>query len=241
MGSVLVSCIWEENSSLLPKSRRNGMNATSNTQDSLVLSYLGLRKGIGIIGITLPFVLVIGKMILESPGILDSISAYYYSVMRNVFVGSLCAIAIFLISYRYERLDDIAGDLAGAFAIGVALFPTAPDVGATGQQMMIGLLHGLFAACFFLTLAFFALVLFRKTDPNKNPTRRKQQRNIVYLFCGIAIVVCLALIGLIVLVSFLTGNPWLQPIHPVLWLESLAIFAFGVAWFVKGETILKDE
>ena len=142
------------------------MNATSNTKD-LVLSYLGLRKGIGIIGITLPIVLVIGKGMLESPGISDSISAYYYSVMRNVFVGSLCAIAIFLISYRYEHLDDIAGDLAGAFAIGVALFPTAPDVGATGQQMMIGVLHGLFAACFFLTLAFFALVLFRKTDRNK--------------------------------------------------------------------------
>jgi hypothetical protein len=216
------------------------MNATSNTKD-LVLSYLGLRKGIGIIGITLPIVLVIGKGMLESPGISDSISAYYYSVMRNVFVGSLCAIAIFLISYRYEHLDDIAGDLAGAFAIGVALFPTAPDVGATGQQMMIGVLHGLFAACFFLTLAFFALVLFRKTDRNKNPTRRKQQRNIVYLVCGIAIVVCIALIGLIVLVSFLSGNPWLQPLHPVFWLESLAIFAFGIAWFVKGETILKDE
>ena len=241
MGSVLISCLWEEKSSPLPKSRRNSLNATSNTQDSLVLSYLGLRKGIGIIGMALPFVLVIGKMILESPGILDSISAYYYSVMRNIFVGSLCAIAIFLISYRYERLDDIAGDLAGASAIGVALFPTAPDVGATGQQMMIGWLHGLFAACFFLTLAFFALVLFRKTDPNKNPTRRKRQRNMVYLFCGIAIVVSLALIGLVVLVSLLSGNPWLQPLHPVFWLEALAIEAFGVAWFVKGETILKDE
>ena len=216
------------------------MNETSNTQDSLVLSYLGLRKGIGIIGMALPFVLVIGKILLESPGFLDSISAYYYSVMRNTFVGSLCAIAIFLISYRYARLDDIAGDLAGASAIGVALFPTAPDVGATGQQMIIGLLHGLFAACFFSTLAFFALVLFRKTD-QKNPKRRKRQRNMVYLFCGIAIIVCLVLIGLIALVSFLSGKPWLQPLHPVFWLEALAIEAFGVAWFVKGDTILKDE
>ena len=216
------------------------MNETSNTQDSLVLSYLGLRKGIGIIGMALPFVLVIGKILLESPGFLDSISAYYYSVMRNTFVGSLCAIAIFLISYRYARLDDMAGDLAGASAIGVALFPTAPDVGATGQQMIIGLLHGLFAACFFSTLAFFALVLFRKTD-QKNPKRRKRQRNMVYLFCGIAIIVCLVLIGLIALVSFLSGKPWLQPLHPVFWLEALAIEAFGVAWFVKGDTILKDE
>jgi len=186
----------------------------------------------------LPLVLVFGRMLLGSPGILDSISAYYYSVMRNIFVGSLCAIAVFLFSYRYEIQDDIAGDLAGAFAIGVALFPTAPKVGATAQQVMIGWLHLLFAACFFSILAFFAIVLFRKTDPNKKPTRQKQQRNIVYLCCGIAIVACLVLI---IVVQFLPSSSWLQPIHPIFWLETLAIMAFGIAWFVKGETILQDK
>jgi magnesium-transporting ATPase (P-type) len=213
------------------------MYATSDPQRFLVLSYLGLRKMIGIIGIMLPLVLVLGRMIFESPGILDSISAYYYSVMRDVFVGSLCAVAVFLLSYRYDWLDDIAGDFAGVCAIGVAFFPTAPDVGATEQQVVIGELHLLFAACFFLTLAFFALVLFRKTDQQKKPTRQKQWRNMVYLFCGLAILVCIALL---VLAQFLRGNPQLQPLHPVFWLESLAIMAFGIAWFVKGETILKD-
>jgi hypothetical protein len=29
-------------------------------------------------------------------------------------------------------------------------------------------------------------------------------------------------------------------VHPVFWLESLAIEAFGVAWFVKGRTLLTD-
>jgi hypothetical protein len=214
------------------------MDPTPRIQHSLVLSYLGLRKSIGIIGMTLPLVLVFGRMILESPGILDSISAYYYSVMRDIFVGSLCAIAVFLFSYRYEIQDDIAGNLAGAFAIGVAIFPTAPNVGATAQQVMIGWFHLLFAAGFFSTLAFFAIVLFRKTDPNKKPTRQKQQRNIVYLCCGIAIVVFLVLI---IAVHLLPSNPWLQPLHPIFWFETLAIMAFGIAWFVKGETILRDK
>jgi hypothetical protein len=216
------------------------MNETPNTQLPIVLSYLGLRKGIGIIGIALPIVLVIGKWLLESPGISDSVSAYYYSVMRNIFVGSLWAIAVFLICYRYERLslDDILGDVAGGCAIGVALFPTTPDVGATKQQMIIGVLHLVFAACFLVTLAIFALVLFRKTDPNKEPTRQKRQRNMVYLFCGIAIIACIALI---VLVDFLPGQPWLQPLHPVFWFESFAVWAFGFAWFVKGETLWKDK
>jgi len=214
------------------------MYTTPRIEHSLVLSYLGLRKSIGFIGMMLPLVLVFGKILLESPGILDSISAYYYSVMRDVFVGSLFAIAVFLFSYRYAVVDDIAGNLAGAFAIGVAIFPTAPNVGATAQQVMTGWLHLLFAACFFLMLAFFAIVLFRKTDPNKKPTRQKQQRNKVYLCCGIAIIASLVLI---LVVSFLPSNPWLQQLHPIFWLETLAIMAFGIAWFVKGETILRDQ
>ncbi len=213
------------------------MSTTSNTQ-YLVRSYLFLRKCLGVVGIGLPIVLVMGKILLESPGISDSISAYYYSVMRNVFVGSLCAIGIFLICYRYERLDNILGIVAGCCAICVALFPTAPDVGATAQQVKIGWAHFTFAVGFFLIIAFFALFLFRRTDPKKNPTRRKQQRNKVYMSCGITIVACLPLAFLS---QILPGNPWLPPLHPVFWLESLAIWAFGIAWLVKGETILKDE
>lgn len=213
------------------------MQEPPNIQRSLGLSYLGLRKCIGIIGLSLPYVLVIGKILLGSPGILDTISAYYYSVLRDVFVGSLCAVGVFLFSYRYERWDNILGDIAGVSAIGVAYFPTPPAVGATEQQVIIGRLHLVFVACFFITLAFFALVLFRRTD-QKNPTRRKRQRNKIYLFCGITILLCLALMFLDL---FLPGTPWLQSLDPGYWLESYAMFAFGIAWFVKGETILKDE
>jgi len=193
------------------------------------------------IGTALPIVLICGTMILELRlGILDSISAYYYSVMRNVFVGSLWALGIFLICYRYDLLDDIVSTVAGVCAIGVAMFPTTPDGGATGQQVTIGWTHFAFATCFLLLLALMAIFLFRRTD-QVNPTQRKQQRNTLYLICGIAIVACLVLAALILLVPNLSGTPWLQPLHPILVLESLAICAFGIAWFVKGETILKDE
>jgi hypothetical protein len=35
--------------------------------------------------------------------------------------------------------------------------------------------------------------------------------------------------------------PAFTPFHPLLWGETLACEAFGIAWFVKGEGILKDE
>src|SRR6266702_472527 len=200
------------------------LNATS--AQPLARSYLFLRTGIGIIGVALPIVLVIGNITLERHlGILDSMSAYYTSVMRDVFVGSLWAIGIFLICYRYQHLDDIATTIAGAAVIVVALFPNPP-------------VHQLSAACFFIILALMALFLFSRTDQEK-PELRKQLRNIVYLGCGSFISLCLVLI---VVLHYLPGTSWLQPHHPLFWLEVLALEAFGVAWFVKGGMfILKDK
>ena len=107
------------------------MNRQSGTEHQLAMSYLGLRKAIGFIGVFLPLVLVLGKIFIEGTGIQGSISAYYYTVMRDVFVGSLCAIGVFLMSYRYQKYDTVAAILAGIFAVAVAVFPTAPATAAT--------------------------------------------------------------------------------------------------------------
>ena len=93
--------------------------------------------------------------------------------MRNVFVGTLCAIAVFMLSYRgYGRSDDVAGDLACVFAVGVALFPTTPPGEPSQMEKLVGAIHLGFAAVFFLTLAYFSLILFTKTDPTKESTHR---------------------------------------------------------------------
>jgi hypothetical protein len=100
------------------------MKDLSTPNSSLVLSYLGLRKAVGMIGIGLPVVLVLGKVLFDGAGIEPSISNYYYTVMRDVLVGSLCAIGVFLVSYRgYAFVDNIAGKLVTICAIGVALCP----------------------------------------------------------------------------------------------------------------------
>ena len=215
------------------------MDQQARPNDSLVISYLGLRKAVGIIGTALPFVLAFGKVLLEGPGIQSSVSHYYYTEMRGVLVGSLCAIATFLMSYRgYERKDDIAGDLACGFAIGVALFPTTPEANATPRDEIVGALHLISAGGFFLTLAFFSLALFRKTDPTKTPTRQKLQRNTVYTVCGYAILACLVLI---VIVALVPDDSLVKRLDPVFWLEAAAIVAFGISWLTKGEAILKDS
>lgn len=207
---------------------------------SLVFSYLELRRAIGLLGIALPFVVSLGARIVFQTGIQNSISGYYYTGMRDVFVGTLWAIGFFLLSYRgYERRDDIAGDLACVFAVGLSLFPTTPDSTAATGAGHIGHMHLAFAALFFATLTYFSLCLFTKTDPRKPPTKQKLERNVVYRACGFTMAACLLFIALYFFLP--TNTTWrLKGYHPVFWLEALAIVAFGISWFTKGEAILKD-
>jgi hypothetical protein len=214
------------------------MTSTNTVVSSLVLSYLGLRRAIGILAVALPFVLVFGKLALQGWGIEPSISDYYYTVMRNVFVGTLCAIGVFLMSYHgYERADDVAGDMACGFAIGVAFFPTTPAQDPTQLQVIIGYAHYGFAAAFFVTLAYFCLVLFRKTDPSKPMTPRKISRNRVYTACGYIILLCIVLLGAY---GLLLRHTPIARLEPVFWLEATAVITFGISWLVKGEALLQD-
>ncbi len=208
-----------------------------SASDKLVHSYLFLRRAIGFLGVGLPFVLIFGKMLVDGGGLLNSISGYYYSGMRDVYVGTMCAIGVFLLSYRgYGRIDDIAGNIAAAAAVGVAVFPTTPAQDVSRADEILGMLHLGFAAVFFLTLAFFCLALFTKSD-KENPSSRKADRNKLYVTSGVVILVCLAFI---VICGWLLDDQT-KSLYPALWLESAAILAFGAAWLAKGGTLLGDK
>ena len=220
-----------------PAPMRDATAAPSPADDALVLSYLSLRRAVGLIGIALPFVLAAGKSLTEGFGLRGSMSSYYYTAMGDVFVGSMCAIAVFLMSYRgYEHRDDVAGNWGCAFALGVALFPTTPELGATARDNLVGAVHLACAAGLLLTLAYFSLRLFRLMGPN--PTPQKLQRNRVYAACGYTILACVALC---VVVKLLPGNAFLLRFSPLFWLEAVAVVAFGVSWLTKGEAILADK
>jgi hypothetical protein len=208
---------------------------TPGSAGSLALSYLGIRRAIGVIGTSLPFVLLIGAWALDGVGVQGSISDYYYTVMRNVFVGSMVANGVFFLSYRYAKVDTAVATLIGVAAIGVALFPTTP-VSPSAGEIAVGTVHFVSATVFFLALAGYSFFIFTKSDPSKPMTPEKRKRNVVYRVSGILIVVCLVLIALI---NLLPTGP-IDDLQPVFWLETVASVAFGVSWLVKGETLLKD-
>lgn len=209
---------------------RKGPSAHHN----LLISYLTLRKLLGIIGVSFPIILLAGCLILgKCEGIQPSISDYYYTNMRDVFVGYLFAIGLFLFTYTgYDKRDNLAGNLGCLFAIGVAIFPTGHP------NTIISQLHLGCAAALFLVLSYFSLFLFTlssKTDPGG----MKRKRNVVYRVCGYIMLFCISFLFLWFLL-LAERFPNLAFLDPVFWLETLALWAFGISWLTKGEMLLAD-
>ena len=215
------------------------MLLADKAKDPIVLTYLALRNAVGAVALGLPFVLAIPWWIVRDHMLQSSISGYYYTGMRNLFVGSLCAIAMFMLCNRgYDSKDWAAGILSAICALGVAFFPTAPDDFPTPREHHIGIAHYTFAALLFLTLAYFCLVLFKMSAKDRAVTRQKRLRNVVYTVCGYVILASILMIAVFTLLNakYLFGN-----VGSVFCFETTALLAFGFAWLTKGETFLKDE
>lgn len=228
--------------------------AEQRVDNDLVLSFLRVRRAIGLLGFFLPVALV-GYSLTLGSGLLPTISDYYYSPMREVLVGSLCAIAVFLWSYEGydprpgEWLSDlVAARTAALGALAVAWAPIRPDLPlgcreadpppliCTASQDAFGetfayALHWLGAAAFFGALAAFCLVLFVRGTAR---TQEKAASNRIYRICGWTIVGCMAAIASVKIGGF---GASLTALNPVFWLETLATFAFATSWMVKGDSL----
>jgi len=95
-----------------------------------VRSILWMRIGVGLAGVLLPFALwLVDKYWFHgNPHPRDSMSAYYWSGMREVFVTVIFGTGAFLVGYKIAEvsLDNTASIFAGLGALCLAWFPTKP-------------------------------------------------------------------------------------------------------------------
>ncbi len=219
---------------------------SASRSEQLIISFLSIRKAIGILGIALPILLLIGTFLLnDCDQIQGSISAYYYTVMRNVFVGILCAVSFYLFSYNgYDVKDRILSGFCGLASLGVAFLPTSVDpplsdcVNVIVEGSIISTLHFLSALAFFAISAYVSI--FQFTKGSSSPTAQKLRRNTVYRICGIVMIICIVTIGLYTAV-LKEQMPSLVKLNPIFWLETFALWGFGISWLVKGEFLLEDN
>jgi hypothetical protein len=194
------------------------------------------RQLIGWIGLLMPLLLWVLAGVRPNDAAsawtpLDSISAYFYSSAAFVFVGLLAALSLYLFAYRGFRnnlqvWDKRVARTAASAALVVVAFPTfAPSATLRVPWWMdwFATAHYASAALLFACFAVFSLFLFTRRHPNMPDAPDKAWRNAVYYLCGFAILASMAW-------AAVQGFNH----RPLLWPESVALFAFAASWLVKG-------
>lgn len=205
----------------------------------LVVSYMTIRRAVGLSGLALPVVLLVGGLLSGVP-VQDNMSSYYHTAMRDVFVGTLSAIGIFLFCYRgYDSVENWSANIGGASAIGIALFPLDFNSDPLVQRSIHGYLHTVCGGVFFLTLAFYSLYHFPR-DSRRESDPHLFERRFIFISSGMTILFCMMLMGGYL---FLLPTGWkakLNTYNFLFWMEWIAVWSFASAWLAKGRLIFAD-
>jgi hypothetical protein len=206
-----------------------------------VRSYLFLRLGVGAGGIALPFILVLcdGLLFSGHPFPRDSISAYYYSGMRDLMVGAICSTGVFLLAYKVteRNLDNTLSVVSGLAALTAALSPPRLPHGFTPSplQNLVGnevtaWTHFVSAVIFITGLA--TLSFFFGVREGARPAQEGKLPptfwRIYHWFWAGVIVAALLWMG-----SYELFAHW-GPSQTLLIGETLSLIAFGASWLLKG-------
>jgi hypothetical protein len=209
-------------------------------EPTYVRSYVFTRFSIGILGVLLPVALVLLEPALFDglPAPRGSLSAYYYSGVREVFVGGLWAIGVFLIVYKFLDFswESLLSSLAGAAAVLVAVFPTErPGDGVTLNPFQVKFGEGVVSGIHYATATVFIAmlipltVLFALQEGKRESSGSRFSGRFWRGFHSIA-AVCILAGAALAAVAGITGDPD----KGVLYGEWIAIWAFGVSWLAKG-------
>jgi len=225
-------------------------------REHIFSTYLTLRYGIVVIGALLPVTVYLVGVFNHVP-LQKSISAYYWASeydndrtgiqsdlaldkarraapSRDWFVGGLFAVAAFLYLYKgFSSAENVALNLAGALAVGVAVFPMEWKCGAPCADKFS--VHGFCAVAMFVCLVY--VVWFRSNDTlsliplDATPGRVRYRRTYV-------------IIGLVMLASPLTAfvlNSLLGKRESyVFFIEAAGIWAFALYWWVKSAELKRS-
>ena len=200
-----------------------------------IRSYLLLSFGMGAVAAALPILLVLFGGYENH----FSISYFYYvnDATRNILVGGLCAIGVFLFLFHgLSRLENWILNIAGLAAIAIALSPMTLFGGSSaldqqcsreGQAFDVSI-HTISAIVFFACLAGVAVFLAkgRVRHIADHATRRLFKR--AYDAAGIAMI---AMPPAVAAYNLLSGRGCAS--HWVFWVECVGIGAFAFFWFVK--------
>ena len=213
----------------------------------ILQTYVSLRYGLAFIAFTFPIVLYLRGKSLDI-GLQDSLSAYYHAGgehhdLRNLFVGFLFAIGAGLHLYKgYSERENLALNIAGLSAVGVAFFPMkwekTGSIPFPGIEWSIGKLdlsvHGFFAVLMFLCVAYVCIKCSEMTIGLMSKPERMKRYRMMYRGLGVGML-GLPVVAVIMTILVGKGSKWIFVV------EAAAIYAFCMFWLVKSREIKDTE
>lgn len=198
------------------------------------INYKTMRVVVGVIAI----LLAPAVFLLSGSLNLKSISAYYWSDSRDVFVGALVAVGFFLSAYngmgKKRDLEFYLSKIACICAIGVAFFPTGcyePAICSNAPswvqylasilKLKVSVIHYISAIVFFICLIVM-MWFFSKRAYSKGSVRR------ALLYRAIVLAMVFGIVFI-----FIVGKA-LKWEYFALLIEVWGLSLFGVGWLVAG-------
>ena len=212
------------------------MNNNAIALSHLEKSYVIQRRGMALLAAAFPFAFLVSSFILERTPFQTSISAYYYTLdpERNIFVGVLSAIAVFLILYKgYRKLEDYILDIAGISIAGVAFFPIDKTGDSSGFS---GSAHGIFAVTFFICIFIVCVFMSEETLKELQDEDRKRNFRRLYRLCA---GVMIGAVILAVISQFFSAE-LIDALHMnsgTFWFEAVSVWTFSAFWYIKTREI----
>lgn len=226
---------------------------TFSLNDRVRKTYFSLRVGVAILGIIFPILLLVGGMRAGIPWE-PSMSAYYHAThtapnepappcsatssitqkepggMRNWFVGILFAVgAMLYVNKGFSDKENLALNVAGAMAFGIALFPMSWTCTPTSNLNM----HGICAITFFAAIAFVCEFCSNETLKDLEDEQLKEKFRTAYRWLARAMIV---LPGSSVILHLFEST---ERSHLIFLAEALGIWSFAAFWLVKTFEIRK--
>lgn len=225
------------------------MKPDKNIREHILDTYTYLRLGMAGVGIIFPLALWWIGLIFDI-SFQASISSYYHTPMRDIFVGSLITIGSFLWFYQgLTKKENFALNCAGILAVVVALTPTA-FVEKVGQvksetftilplrglnEITASYVHGISATLFFVAIAY--VCIFTSSDTLKGVGLSSERRKFyqkIYYFLGAGMLIFPIISAFLLHFSKQTNNI-------IYFVELAAVWVFSAYWLVKTKEINESQ
>jgi len=182
---------------------------------------------IGFVALSLPMV----ELVLSHGGIASISESYWYPDSRwsrNIFVGSLFAIAALLSSYNgTDAKQLVLGKVAAIAAVLISIFPC--NCGSDAHEIVKGV-HGASAGVMFAVLAWFCWDFIQRAKTKLHDERKTaaSRRIIIYQACGL---------GMLVAIALFIAHAITKDDRLVFWGETFGLISFGISWLTASHKL----